>query len=227
MFMRGIAVLVAAVVLMTASPAMAQSSDLLASAARVLMTQEAEQDQSEAEQDQSIIRRRRSGGLALVGGILTGVGVVIALQPPKCVLIDGETPSIERPDVGIESDGRQYDSQGRLQRSWTVSYRAELLRGTCTAAADVGYEWGPSYVERVSSRTVRWTTYGIDNPHGNYIGTEVADVGVLTDKTWNYVGWATAAAGGVLLGLGLRNVDVPIRLDVAPGGFRVVHSLGW
>lgn len=48
-----------------------------------------------------------------------------------------------------------------------------------------------------------------------------------TKKTWNYVGWATAAAGGALLGLGLSSVEVPVRLDVAPGGFRVARSLGW
>ena len=50
----------------------------------------------------------------------------------------------------------------------------------------------------------------------------------ITKRTWNYVGWATAAAGGVLMWYGLRGVDVPVRFDVASRGrIRVFHSLDW
>ena len=73
MFMRSrgfIAMFVAAVVLVTSSPAVAQTSDLLASAERVALTMAAEQDQA----DQTVIRRRRSNMLALAGGVLVAVG---------------------------------------------------------------------------------------------------------------------------------------------------------
>ena len=78
MFMRresGIAVLVAVVVLVTGSPAMAQSADLLASAERVALTMAAEQDQA----DQAVIRRRRSNMLALAGGALVAVGAGLSM----------------------------------------------------------------------------------------------------------------------------------------------------
>ena len=78
-FKRGVAVFVAAVVLTTGSPAMAQSSGLLASAERAVLTME-------VEQDQSVVRRRRSVGLAWTGGALVVAGVVLALRPPICEL---------------------------------------------------------------------------------------------------------------------------------------------
>lgn len=50
----------------------------------------------------------------------------------------------------------------------------------------------------------------------------------IPKRTWNYVGWVTVAAGGSLMWFGLRGVDVPVRLDVAPTGrFRISRSLDW
>lgn len=191
MFMRresGIAVLVAVVVLMTGSPAMAQS-DLLASATRsvALMTQDAETQ--EAEQVQSVIRRRRSGGLAGTGAVLAGVGVVLALRPPNC--------SISGPRTSSDIYG---------------TFSATQEGGKCGVKFASRSGWEEVVIEGSSA------SFSTDPPHPVPI----------TKKTWNYVGWATAAAGGALLGLGLSSVDVPVRLDVAPtGGFRVSRSLGW
>ena len=88
------------------------------------------------------------------------------------------------------------------------------------------------------ARTTSWwdgsSSTSVNNYYSNGYGGEalysdgfVGDAPV-TNKTWNYVGWATAAAGGALMWFGLRGVDVPVRLDVAPTGrFRVARSLGW
>ena len=200
MFMRGIAVFVAAVVLMTGAPVMAQSSDLLTSATRgvALMTQD-------VEQEQTFVRRRRSGRLAWTGGILVGVGAILALRPPAC-----------GPD-NLEGDS---PSRSGDPRYWSVSYRAILLRGECTLASDATGTLDGTVVSR-------WTTYQSDGPIGDFPGIDFGRRVAETDRTWNQIGWATAAAGGVLLGIGLSGVDVPVRLDVAPGGFSVAHSRGW
>ena len=146
MFTRSIAVFVAAVVLVTGSPAMAQSSDLLASAERAALMME-------VEQDQAVVQRRRSSGLAWIGGGLAVGGVVLALQK-------GETDTF----TTIQPGGSSV--------SWTPD------RGS------------------TSSR--------------------------------RYWGIAAVAGGGALMWFGLRAVDVPVRLDMAPaGGFRVSRSLSW
>ena len=179
---RGVAVFVAAVVLTTGSPAMAQSSGLLASVERAVLTME-------VEQDETVVRRRRSGGLALTGGSLAVAGVVLALRPPVCEL-RGRPPSYPA--------GRTYE--------------AALYMGQCDVKAT-----SPAYG-------------GIDyrSVHGDLIAWEDNDLSSVRNKTWNYVGWATAAAGGAMMLFGLRGVEVPVRLDVAPtGGFRVARSLGW
>ena len=217
MFKASFVVFVAVVVLVTGSPAMAQTSDLLTSAERVALTMAAEQDQ-ELEQGQSVVRRRRSGGLAWAGGILVTAGVVLALQPPKCG-IEGNTP---------ESPGQTFDRVGDLYRTWSLNHRAALVGRTCTIAADAGYVWGPYYKDILGWRDGNFTLYQLDNPRGDIVGADAGEAVALTDKTWNYVGWASIAAGGSLLALGLSGVDVPVRLDVAPtGGFRVARSLGW
>ena len=195
MFMRresGIAVLVAVVVLMTGSPAMAQSSDLLASATRsvALMTQDAETQ--EAEQVQSVIRRRRSGGLAGTGAVLAGVGIVLALRPPNCSISGPRTSSDSR------------------------------YPGTFSATQE-GRKCG---VKFAVSAPRTWEEVVIPGSGARFT-TEPPHPAPITKKTWNYVGWATAATGGALLGLGLSRVEVPVRLDVAPGRFRVARSLGW
>ena len=201
-FTRGIAVFVAAIVLATGSPALAQSSGLLASAERAVLTME-------AEQDETVVRRRRSGGLAFTGGALAAAGVVLALRPPVCEL-DG---------LGA----RRIDAAGPGVRTRTYDYEAVHRYGKC----DVRMARTTSWWDGSSSTSV-------NNYYSNGYGGEalysdgfVGDAPV-TNKTWNYVGWATAATGGALMWFGLRGVDVPVRLDVAPTGrFRVAGSLGW
>lgn len=210
MFMKYIAVLVMAVVLATGSPAMAQSPDLLASAATrgvALMTQE-------AEQEQTFVRRRRSGGLAWTGGILAGVGIVLALQPPNCALEGSGRGALDR----------EYFGSWENYRDTNLTYSADTLRNECTIKIDRTNVWD-------DGQSFRYTYYGIDNEGGRYDRFLTPNDGetrrVTSKKTLNQVGWASVATGGVLLGLGLSGVDVPVRLDVAPGGFSVAHSLGW
>ena len=190
MFTKSIAVFVAAVVLVTVSPAMAQSSsDLLASIERVVLT-------TEVEQDQSVVRRRRSGGLAWTGGGLVVAGIVLALRPPVCELLGSKEEMIV------------------IGEGWVLTSEFEAIvaeDGTCDVVRfsevdNFTYQdyWSSSSPERLLGRAP------------------------ITRKTWNYVGWATAAAGGALMWFGLRSVDVPVRFDVAPtGGFRVSRSFGW
>ena len=179
---RSIVVFVAAVVLVTDAPVMAQSSNLFKSSEPVVLTME-------GEQDQSIVRRRRSGGIAWTGGVLAAAGIVLALRPPVC---------------GIA--GPQYPERASPGR-----YQGALWQGQCTV------EWTSSYDGE--------TDY-LASPE-SLVHFEAGHVPV-TKRTWNYVGWATAAAGGALMWFGLRGVEVPVRLDVAPtGGFRVSRSLGW
>ena len=198
-FKRGVAVLVAAVVLATGSPAMAQSSGLLASAETLAMA-------VEAEQDETVVRRRRSGGLAWTGGALAVAGVVLALRPPVC-----------------ETDGRGQRDGWTPAYSITYTYHAVHRDGKCDVRATGEYWWIDRHVTSTSYHSDGWDRWS------DFYGVFVGDAPVAK-KTWNYVGWATAAAGGALLGLGLSSVssvDVPVRLDVAPGGFSLAHSLGW
>ena len=195
------AVFVAAVVLVTGSPAMAQSSSLLASAERVALMME-------VEQDQSVVRRRRSGGLAWTGGALAVAGVVLALRPPVCEL-DG---------LGT----RRIDGLGAPGHGYYLTYDYEAVRrdGKCDVRA--------ARTSRLQGGTIFHTTVDYYS-HGYDFTTNDRFVGdaPVTKRTWNYVGWTTAAAGGALMWFGLRGVEVPVRLDVAPGGFSLAHSLGW
>lgn len=178
---RGIAGFVAAVVLATASPALAQSSGLLASAERAALTME-------VEQDETVVRRRRSGGLALTGGALAVAGIVLALRPPVCKLQGSGT-------------GEVYGE--------TVSYTPVRHGGECTILRE-GRGLDPIFWTNARTRSF----FEARAP--------------ITKRTWNYVGWATAASGGALMWFGLRGVEVPVRLDVAPtGGFRITRSLVW
>lgn len=206
MFTRGFAVFavfVTAVVLATGSPALAQSSGLLASVERAVLT-------TEVEQDQSVVRRRRSGGLAWTGGALAVAGVVLALRPSVCDL-DGlgtrriDTGYVSYYTYDYEAVNRDGKCDVRMARTWWG-------REGTVVSTDVGYHSNGYGFHGTSDREF----YGF-----------VGDAPV-TDKAWNYVGWATAAAGGALMWFGLRGVEVPVRLDVAPtGGFRVSRSLGW
>lgn len=197
-FTRGIAVFVAVVVLMSGSPALAQSSGLLASAERAALTME-------VEQDETVVRRRRSGGLALTGGALAAVGVVLALRPPVCEL------------DGLGQRMQNFDGDSDYQ---TFDYEATYRDGQCDVRSKVTYLTYHGAVE--GSDTYYYSDGYPAHDHG------VPGDSPVTKRTWNYVGWATAAAGGALMLFGLRGVEVPVRLDVVPtGGFRITRSLGW
>lgn len=198
MFTRGIAVFVAAVVLVTGSPALAQSSGLLASAERAALTME-------VEQDETVVRRRRSGGLALTGGALAVVGIVLALRPPVCELDGLGTRRIDDNTYDYEAVHRDGKCDVRMTRTST----AQLFDGSISIQTAVRY-----YSNVYGGEALYFDGFVGDAP--------------VTKKTWNYVGWATAAAGGALMWFGLRGVEVPVRLDVEPtGGFRIARSLGW
>lgn len=195
MFTRIVTVFLAAVVLLTGSPALAQSSpDLLASAERAALTMAMEQD---LEQDQSVVRRRRSGGVGAVGAVLVGVGMYLALQPVACSDVIGP---------------KAYSIGGS-----TFAYSTTRLRGECTIKVTETFRSRLYHFYELDYTTrLDWAFEGGNRPT------------VTTDKRMNQIGWATAAAGGVLLAWGLRGVDVPVRLDVAPaGGFRISRSFGW
>ena len=204
MFTRSLMVFVAVVVLVTSSPALAQSSGLLASAERAVLT-------TEVEQDRSVLQRRRSGGLAWTGGALAVAGVVLALRPPVCDL-DGlgarriDAGYVSYFEYGYEAVHRDGKCDVRMTRTWRQQ------QGGTVVSTSVGY-----YSDGYGSRAAD------DREYYGFVGDAP-----VTRKTWNYVGWATAAAGGALMWFGLRGVEVPVRLDVAPtGGFRVSRSLGW
>ena len=192
MFKASFTVFVAVVVLVTGSPALAQSSGLLASAERVALA-------VEVEQDETVVRRRRSGGLALTGSALAMAGIVLALRPPVC----------EANGLGVKRDGTPWNYS-------TYEYEAAHRDGKCDVRVTSVY-WNDGVSE--------YTAVGY---YSDGDPRDVAGDLPITKKTWNYVGWATAAAGGALMWFGLRGVEVPVRLDVAPtGGFRVSRSLGW
>lgn len=233
MFTRIVTVFLAAVVLLTGSPALAQSSpDLLASAERAALTMAMEQD---LEQDQSVVRRRRSGGVGAVGAVLTGVGIYLALQPPDCDLVGNPTAEFytERPSTS---------GQYVLGQDFKSTYTGTRLRGECVVQVSESFF---NYYYRSGQSRSSMERYDPENESRVFYSSDGNDIArydpfappdengnsrrsVIEDKTMNQIGWATAAAGGVLLVWGLRGVDVPVRLDVAPaGGFRVSRSFGW
>lgn len=223
MFTRIVTVFLAAVVLLTGSPALAQSSsDLLASAERAALTMAMEQD---LEQDQSVVRRRRSGGVGAVGAVLTGVGIYLALQPPDCDLVGMPTADFNVVDYEPSTGNR------RVWSFFESAYTGTRLRGECAVQVSesiINYYGEFSY----TSSRVFYSTDGNDiNRYDPFAPPEIEGESlrsVVEDKTMNQIGWATAAAGGVLLAWGLRGVDVPVRLDVAPaGGFQISRSFGW
>lgn len=174
-------------------------SPALAQSSSLLVSAERAALTVEVEQDQSVVRRRRSGGLAWTGGALAVAGVVLALRPPVC----------EVNGLGVKREGTPWNYL-------TFEYEAAHRDGKCDIRVTTTY-WNDGVSE---GSGVGYYSDGA--PRG------IAGDLPITKETWNYVGWATAAAGGALMWFGLRGVEVPVRLDVAPtGGFRVSRSLGW
>ena len=203
------------VMLAATTPLMAQSSELLASAERLAL-------ELEAEQDETFVRRRRSGTMGTIGGVLAAAGLILALRSPSCELAGGATDSFTDSYVGIVE---------------TTDRRFKALLGP-TGDCDV--------------RQVATTTWEFNDPefagfYGEFFTDVQTDVLYLsdaslpnvytldflgrkaeTDRTMNYVGWAAVGVGGVLLWLGLTPVEVPFRVDMTPGrGFRASRSFGW
>ena len=183
-------------------PVMAQSSTLLGTVERWALTME-------AEQDETFIQRRRSGTLATVGGVVAAAGLVMALQPPKCRL-EGPTSESDR------------EPWANTWFNWSATFGASLKDGQCDI--QVVYE-------RTWDNGSRWGTVGYESDQALIPESArfyVYDQTVETNRILNYVGWAAVGAGGALLWYGLRQVEVPFRLDVTPGGgLRVTRSVGW
>ena len=139
-----IAMFVAAVVLVTGSPAMAQTSDLLASAERAVLTMEMEQ----VEQAQAVIRRRRSNMLALAGGALVAVGAGLSMVSER----DHYTSSGEG---GFSYDA--YESRPYLGHGLAIAAAGGglLWWGLRTVEVPVRFDVAPTRGFRVS-RSLGW-----------------------------------------------------------------------
>ena len=88
-----------------------------------------------------------------------------------------------------------------------------------TLAMAMGAEQNETIIRRPRSTALVWTGAAL-------IGRGIT---LVTTGTWGdrKTLWATTAVGAGLIAFGLRSVEVPVRLDVAPGGFRVTRSLDW
>ncbi|MCY4508613.1 MAG: hypothetical protein OXG35_16900 [Acidobacteria bacterium] len=171
-----------AAVLASGVPAMAQSRGILESVQRLAV-------EARARQDRTFVQRRRSGTLAAVGAVLAATGVVLVLQPPKCLLEGGPAHD-------------EYD----------VHYEAVYRVGRCDLRA---------------SGDISWPEYQSDGPllglPHDFSGRTAGE-----NRMLNYVGWSTLGAGGALLWYGLRQVEVPFRVDLGMGGgIAVSRSFGW
>lgn len=106
-------------------------------------------------------------------------------------------------------------SPAMAQSSSDLLASAERL----TLAMAMGAGQNETIVRRPRSTALVWT------------GATVIGGGItlVTTGTWGdrRILWATTAAGAGLIVFGLRSVEIPVRLDVAPGGFRVMRSLNW
>ena len=194
-----VAAFLGTVIVAASTPVAAQSLSVLASAERLVSA-------AALEQDVTTVRRSRSMAVAGLGiGLLTA-GVSLATIQPKCV---------------ITTDGPDGDFLGA-----TYTYRPIRKAGEC----DVQIDWVSAGVGP-TDRFGRGRTYISDvrDLDNSYVwSSEVEDVRFEERKFLRYTGIALAGAGGVLLWYGLARVDVPIRLDVMPGGgFRASRSFGW
>ena len=209
------------VMLAATTPLMAQSSELLASAERLAL-------ELEAEQDETFVRRRRSGTMGTIGGVLAAAGLILALRSPSCELVGGG-PTDSFTDSSFDD----------IALTLTIDRRFEALlgpSGDCDVRQVGSATWDFSgsvfadfYLEAealVDRQRVQYLSdarlHNLDEQF-NFLGREAE-----TDRTMNYVGWAAVGVGGVLLWLGLTPVEVPFRVDMTPGrGFRASRSFGW
>ena len=203
---RVVSVTLVGAVLVSGAPTMAQSlSRTVATAESRAILASAERLTAEAalEQDETFVRRRRSGALAAAGAVLAATGAVLVMQPPVCSL---EGSAHQREDL---FSGDYLD----------LNYEAVLKSGSCdlrlVASGQIfGDHW--DFVEYQSDAHL--ITYSED----------FGDRRAVTNRTRNHVGLAAIAAGGALLWFGLRQVDVPFRVDLGMnGGLSVSRSFGW
>lgn len=212
------AVLVA--VLAGSRPVAAQSLGVLASAERAVTAAVAGQGEVEGAQDEGVtIRRMRSRGMAGLGAGLMGLGVALFVRPPKCGYVGNGDPG---DDVGA-----------------TYGYSAVYREGSCDVAVDVNRSRALLVIDEL---------FALDGPyfsvppgmHREYLNDivagrgfyvlpfEVAEVETTQSNTLKFMGLAIAAGGATLLGLGLRRIDVPFRVDLTPdGGVLASRSFGW
>ena len=192
--------LVGGCMLATGAPAAGQSSSLLASAVGVATVAEVEQ------QDDTIIRRRRSGSVAWVGGIMAVAGTVLALGPPRCTLVGA--PNLEGPRFPVLA----------------VEFTAQVRNRRCDLRLVGETGWvDPDGSLHVFETVIYKSDSSLYFGEPFFFGRDVE-----TDRTANYAGWATAIVGGALLWFGLSEVEVPFRVDVTPGGgVGAWHAIEW
>ena len=202
-----VSVLLVVFLLATGSPAIAQSSGVVASARRLALT-------VQPEQDSTVIRRRRSGTIATIGGVLATAGLLLATRQPRCDLVRGDPETSWR---GFSGRFGGYQGQRNYEPLWQA--------GQCDVRVIVRIDWNSGYKEGFVAylSDERLVPNSDNNNFYDFQGLEAK-----AGRTLNYVGWAAAATGATMLWLGLSPVDVPFRVDIEPGGgFRAARSFGW
>lgn len=221
MFKKVLSVLVAAFLFAADGPAMAQSSSLAASLSRLASSVQLEQD-STVEQDTTVIRRRSSGTMAAIGGVLTAAGLVLALRPPGCKLVyNGKDPD---PAIYKDNDPNARGGFGLLERE--RRFKAVSINRKCDLRIWANDKY-TDYTTAAYDTDTSFIAYGRDSGEVG-VHYSLRDRKSEANRTLNYVGWTAVGTGAAMLWLGLRQVDVPFRVDLTvDGGFRATRSFGW
>ena len=197
-------------VLVSGAPTMAQSlSSTVATAQSRAILASAERLAAEVglEQEATFVQRRRSGALAAIGGVLAATGAVLLLRPPTCAL---------------EGDAESETYDPYFNDTLRSTYSTVQIGGRCDLRVLTEYiphdypDFGYQFAEYQSDQSLYDFPWDFEGRTAK------------TNKTVNHVGVAAIGAGGVLLWFGLRQVEVPFRVDLGMGGrLSVSRSFGW
>lgn len=210
MIQRVVSALLMGAILAPGTPTMAQPSpggQSMPQSQGVLASAERSASEVRLQQDETFVRRRRSGALAAMGGILAATGAVLLLRPPECTLV-GDA-QYERVDPFLNETIRATYSAVRVRDECDLRVLAEFIFHDFP-------EFNYQFAEYQSDRNLYTVPWDFD------------DRSVDSNRTMNRVGLAAIGAGGALLWFGLRQVEVPFRVDLGiGGGLAVSRSFGW